>query len=202
LKPSADKVPDPQHGISFYKLPDGTIVKLDGFVRREHWASFDIRRGSLPITSIDPFSVGSSQQIVGGVRPATSADTSIPRNGYSGLPQDWRGLVFSWRAAVVGPRRVVESDALASWLADCRAELHYNSKPMVSLPLATLVNAPSPPTPTPPLPLDIRENLSYGVRISPQHGLPAQALAMTLKAAEVDLTIRVFLDGLWSTARR
>lgn len=190
-------------------LPSGERVSLDGFVDKEMYASCEVR-GAV-CNPLEPFSAGRSQMIPGGSRPASLADTNLPRPGDTGLPKDWRGIVRGWRAVLDAPPAVLASGALACWLARTTADFRYNGKSCMSAPLVDLVDpsrrlpmepeSGDPPDTLPQrlwdTPVAMVEMLGFGVRIDPQDTLAITALALALKHAGAPLRIRVCLRGLW-----
>lgn len=187
---------------------DGRLISLADWIYTEEWSTAVIRQATTITHPIELFSYGRSQQVPGDTRCATATDTSLHRSGHSGLPQDYEALVLGWRAVVLAPDRVLKSDALAAWMAEVNMEFLYQHKVRWKTQLSELVKIPptvQPSTGVNPNELDpieslairMQQNLPFGVRLDLQRVVPAQALAMTLRAAGVNLTVRVYLSGFW-----
>jgi len=93
-------------GTTTIKLPTGHTVALGDWIDDRHWSTAELENGDT--TTLQLFSAGRSQQIVGGQRMNTLVDTNIPASGISGLPKSWMFLVYGFafeftRAARVTP---------------------------------------------------------------------------------------------------
>lgn len=81
-------------GTTTVRLPDGRVVALTDWIDDKFFGVVEWQNGdNQPLLA---FSTGLSQVIPGGQRPATEVDTNLPRNGDSGLPQDWEFLLYGW----------------------------------------------------------------------------------------------------------
>ncbi len=214
-------------------LPGGQPVSIMDLVDHEVYATFELPPTDAPPAArfplkgremVEVFDKSLSTDLYHG-RFAGRADTNLPRPGYGGLPQDWWGLVFGWRAALVGSKADIESRAVERWLEKITARLHFNQKAYADLPLIEILKAPKrvsgeaigdldPASPVPEktptaeeiadvnnvlrvmkltigdlsIPLLLRQNLSYGVRL---FDLPPAPMLRE------PLAIRFFLRGWW-----
>lgn len=232
-------------GTTTLRLPDGTVIAVADWSDRDQWGSVDFvpRVGDFYSTPRDAFSYARSQTVSGSGRIATWTDSSLPRPGHMGLPQAFEFLVFAWRAAVVAPREVIESDAAQVFFETTAVRFDYNQKTRAVSTLADLLRvtplkppeeeipgapsmappagigrAPGPRQPQPPpgapgrthdqldkaymgrtfvLPIRVQENLGFAGIVEPQHRPACDALAVTLAHLGVDMTVRVYLSGLW-----
>jgi hypothetical protein len=81
-------------GTTTIKLPTGHTVALGDWIDDRHWATGELENGD--VTTLQLFSSGRSQQIVGGMRMSTLVDTNIPASGITGLPKSWMFLVYGF----------------------------------------------------------------------------------------------------------
>jgi hypothetical protein len=73
-------------------FPDGTTLALEDWIDDRLYGSVQFDSGlSSPL---ELFSSARAQQIPGGSRNQTYADTNIPKAGSNGLPKDWAMLVY------------------------------------------------------------------------------------------------------------
>jgi hypothetical protein len=100
-------------GTTTVKLPDGRVVALTDWIDDKFYGTVEMQNGDA--RAILAFSTGLSQTIPGGSRPSTEVDTNIPRNGDSGLPQDWEFLCYGWGIKFV---RATRPTAPATQVAD------------------------------------------------------------------------------------
>lgn len=80
-------------GTTTFTLADGTVISLVDWIDDRYYGAVQLGNGQS--TQVEAFSANQSQQIPGGTRSLTLADTNIPRAGSNGLPQSYEMLVFS-----------------------------------------------------------------------------------------------------------
>jgi len=168
----------------------------------ELWSTIDIALGvQFPVLSFAWFDYGLSQQVTGGVRVATQADTNIPRTGHSGLQPGWRMAIRQWRARAVGPSALLRSDDWWSWCATVYVELVIHRHNVATWTLDELLRAPrlragitSPGTFV--IPIELRENFHYHVRLTPTVG-GQQAERARIAAVTARPEYAVLPSDLW-----
>lgn len=149
---------DPKKGTTTITLPGGQVISLRDWTDQELRATFDLTAGGRQSMWF-PFAYDRSRQSGDGDGPyresgrgrieetgriATVADFSCPQSGDVGLPRDWEFMAFGWRATVHGPKAVLDSEELASWLASTSGTLEYNHKSYATLALSDLVASSKP----------------------------------------------------------
>jgi len=80
-------------GTTTFTLQDGTVISLADWIDDRVFSTIQLSNGQSG--SLECFGAGLSQQIPGGTRTLTSADTNLQRPGSNGLPQAYELLVFS-----------------------------------------------------------------------------------------------------------
>ncbi len=81
-------------GTTTIRLPDGRVVALTDWIDDKFYGSIEFQNGDAqPLLA---WSTGLSQVMPGSARNSTELDTNLPRNGDSGLPQDWEFLLYGW----------------------------------------------------------------------------------------------------------
>jgi hypothetical protein len=80
-------------GTTTFTLQDGTVISLADWIDDRVYGTIQLSNGLS--TSLECFGAGISQQIPGGTRTLTTADTNLQRPGSNGLPQAYELLVFS-----------------------------------------------------------------------------------------------------------
>lgn len=211
---------DPFPTLPQFKLPDGSVVYITDLVDNEVYATFELHPGHVAQYG-EVFDYARDLPIPSSPtkRRATLADTNLVKPATSGLPNNWSGFVYGWRASVDGYEADVESDAVARWLAATGATLVYREKTYAQLPVAELVRAPTPiidpegrvfidadgrirneghPKPSDlqsghvMIPIHIQEGLSFGVRLDLNEA--SRDLAESLHGP---VKVRFYLRGYW-----
>lgn len=80
-------------GTTTFTLQDGTVISLADWIDDRVFGTVQLSNGQS--TALECFGAGLSQQIPGGTRTLTTADTNLQRPGSNGLPQAYELLVFS-----------------------------------------------------------------------------------------------------------
>lgn len=80
-------------GTTTFTLQDGTVIALADWIDDRVFGVVQLSNGQSG--SLECFGAGLSQQIPGGTRTLSSADTNLQRPGSNGLPQAYELLVFS-----------------------------------------------------------------------------------------------------------
>lgn len=80
-------------GTTTFTLQDGSVISLADWVDDRIFSTIQLSNGQSG--ALECFGAGLSQQIPGGTRTLTSADTNLQRAGSNGLPQAYELLVFS-----------------------------------------------------------------------------------------------------------
>jgi hypothetical protein len=80
-------------GTTTFNLQDGTVIALADWIDDRVFGVVQLSNGQSG--SLECFGAGLSQQIPGGTRTLTTADTNLQRPGSNGLPQAYELLVFS-----------------------------------------------------------------------------------------------------------
>lgn len=80
-------------GTTTFTLQDGTVIALADWIDDRVYGTIQLSNGQSG--SLECFGAGLSQQIPGGTRTLTTADTNLQRPGSNGLPQAYELLVFS-----------------------------------------------------------------------------------------------------------
>jgi hypothetical protein len=173
-------------------LTDGTLISLDNFSEDGMYGTVDIAPGT--ITPLDAFSYSLSQQVSGSHRPATRADTSLPRPGNVGLPIGYEFIVTRITVDIEAPDRVLQSNALKAWLSTTAFRFLYRNKQYVCKPLSMVATGRGVNMET--IPIRLQENLMFSAVIEPMNRLCVDALAITQRHAGAVLKVRVNLHGL------
>jgi len=100
-------------GTTTIRLPDGRVVALTDWIDDKFYGTIEFQNADQqPILA---FSTGLSQVIPGGTRTSTELDTNLPRNGDSGLPQDWEFLCYGWGIKLVRVMRAGTLEAFSDY---------------------------------------------------------------------------------------
>lgn len=211
---------DPFPDLPKLTLPDGSVVYIADLVDYETYATLELHPGHV-LQHWDVFDQARGFPIPSSPtnRRATDADSNLTRPGTSGLPMNWAGLIFGWRASVDGAKVDVEGDALARWLAATGAALVYREKIYARLPVSELVRAPAPvidpegrvfidadgkirneghpkTSDLQPghimIPVHLQEDLSFGVRLDLN-----DATARIATELHEPVLVRFYLRGYW-----
>lgn len=80
-------------GTTTFTLQDGTVIQLSDWIDDRIYNTVQLSNNQS--TPLECFGAGVSQQIPGGTRTLTNADTNLQRPGSTGLPQAYEMLVFA-----------------------------------------------------------------------------------------------------------
>lgn len=129
-----------------WRFSDGTLWGLSDFKAGTRYSALvietDSTKGSIESDCrMDLFTYGCSQVITCSTRCATRLHTNIPRAGFLGLPQDYRGIVTGWFAEVDR-----EDDDVLEWVNTIHAEFRYRGYSQWEAPLRSLLVLRQRPT--------------------------------------------------------
>ena len=138
---------------------------------------------------------GRSEPISGGQRKMTRAHTNIPRSGLNGLPRDWEMDVLNWHASVNLPMEQVVLD----WACETAVVFQYNERYCGQTTLAELLTG-SRRLGVDSLPVHMREQLTYFVKVSVENARAYDALCAWLRRDDL-VRVRDELADLRSELR-
>jgi hypothetical protein len=81
-------------GTTTLEIPGYGAIELSDWIDDRHWTTAQLQNGDAQTLNL--FSQGKSQTIVGGTRISTLVDTNIPSTGTNGLPLSWEFLVYGF----------------------------------------------------------------------------------------------------------
>lgn len=81
-------------GTTTITLPGGFTIALADWIDDKQWTTVELENGDTD--TLSAFTAGKSQQITGGTRGMTLADTNIEGTGTSGLPRAWEFMVYGF----------------------------------------------------------------------------------------------------------
>ncbi len=193
-------------GSPFISVADYTVDQL--------YSSLIVDADGYVMSNYTLFGYGQSQPVPGAkeTRLATKAFTNVPRPGDSGLPMGWEMYVCRWRATT----NLRIDEPIMDWAAESFVQLFYNGHPYSTLPLLDLLMAPQafmvmedsadepnnllPGISRGVLPLWMRENITYEVRIQTPHettGLSTKLLEYLLEHTRGHrMILWVYLEGV------
>lgn len=175
----------------------GGVVEVGGHVFKFGQIGVQTLRGAFMIrqdaepNELEVFSAGRCEYIPGGGRRMTRAHTNVPKSGYSGLPKDWEFSALSWRASMSLPYE----QPLLDWAAETAVQFMYNETCVGDAVLADLLFG-SRRIGTNGLPVLMRENLTYFVRVSTENGKVFYNLIDWLKRNPEYLALQEVKDAM------
>ncbi len=180
-------------------LPSGEVIYLADWIYGSLYAAAVVQPYGDAYDMLEPFAAGRSQQLAGAPagENATSAHTNIPRNGDNGLPRDWEMYVSGFQAKCSLPLE----QPVVDFASDCATQFVYNGIIYGQCRLIDLLLGSvflSGEGGALKLPIHMKENLSYGIKLIPQSkaGMDSFQAYLRSGATSVDPTVIAELDQL------
>lgn len=112
-------------GTTTIRLPDGRVVALTDWIDDKFYGTGQFTNGQQQ--PIQLWTTGLAQVMPGSARQATEVDTNLPRNGDSGLPQDWEFLLYGWGLKIVRVMRAGTMEAFSDY-PDSRTYFEFDRR--------------------------------------------------------------------------